>query len=143
MSENPYTNLDARSAQALADHMHECLREGQDLMLISEVDIAMLRRAAQHLQSMDEKLSRHIDGSFAEGALFEKRDGTRMRSNILPSGREIRDENGARIIAALDQGPEKIHRIPAGLRATPKPQVVEITTRKSAPARTGFKLGDL
>lgn len=134
MSKNPYTNLDAR---ALWTHAQE------HALVFDNETLAMLLRAAQHLQSMDEKLSRHIEGSFSEGVGFAQRDLVRVRSNLLPSGREIRDEDGARIIAALDQGPERVRRIPAGLRATPKPQVIEIVSRKSAPARTGFKLGDL
>lgn len=138
MSENPYTNMDARDLHELAQR----LRTGDPLFAIRDEDIAMLLRSAQHLQSMDEKLSRHIDGDFSSGVTFAER-AAKARSNILPPvGRRVTNAEGETLIAAFAQT-GKVKRLPTGATTPAKPQLVEVDPGKSAPARTGFRLGDL
>ncbi len=103
----------------------------------------MLVRAAMHMQSMDEKIARHIDGDFTGGLAYAQKAAI-ARSNVLPGpGRKVTNEEGETLIAAFAQAGGKPKRLPAGATTPPKPTVVEVDVKKSAPARTGFKLGDL
>lgn len=150
MSENPHTNMDARDLWDLSARVQEEMSRlasigggASGTIVVTSEDAAMLLRAAQHLQSMDEKLARGIEGTFAQGATFAER-AARARSNVLPPpGRKITNEDGETLIAAFVQTGKSVKKFRPGETMPPKPQKIEVDPHKSAPARTGFRLGDL
>lgn len=138
MSLNPHTNTDARDLWDLAQRIAHGGHIGPE-------DAATALRAAEHLAKMDERLvvieKVSIEGSFAGGVRYAEQRA-KARSNLLESGRRVTDSEGRNIIAALVEAPP-VRRIATGERAPRKPEVQDLTGRDSAPARTGFKLGDL
>lgn len=142
MSENPYTNMDARDLWDLAQEVAEAQSLNSGIMIDSE-GLAMLLRAAQHLQSMDEKLAKSIEGTFAQGAAFAER-AARARSNVLPSpGRRITNEEGETLIASFTARGGEVKKILAGTTTPKAPEIIKVDPSKSVPARTGFRLKDL
>ncbi len=135
-----FTNMDARDLAELAGHLARIAPD--DSYTPDNGDIAMLLRAAAHLQAMDEKLARDIDGTFVQGeALAALR--ARSRSNILKAPRPISNADGETIIAAIEADPTRVRRIPKGVSGLPKGELIDTTKAKAPAARRGFRLEDL
>lgn len=144
MSENPHSNIDARDLWTLAQRLRESETSDSQAVVgaaetavgpLNEI-IPMLLRAAEHLQRMDEKSLR---GDFAGGLKFAE-EKAQARSNILRSGRRVTNEDKELLIGALAVN---VTKIPIGARSPKKPDQIDLTRVKSAPARAGFKIGDL
>lgn len=132
--EHGYTNLDARELAAFGDRLARGDLPGNE-------DLALLARAAQHLQRMDEKIARHIDGTLAAGTrLAELRAAS--RSNILRGSRPVSNSDGETIIAALAE-PGRVRKAKLGESGLRRGETIEIIGRKSVAARKGHRLEDL
>lgn len=137
--DSTYANLDARALQTLA---HRAMTATSGHWLSNE-DCALLLRAAAHLESMDQKLSRRLEHEqdLVAGIAIGARRATE-RSNILRAqSRDVRDSDGEIILRALETG--RVRKVPKNVSGLPKGETIDLTNKPSAPARKGFRLGDL
>ena len=135
MSTNAFVNLDARWLFDLA----EANRLGR-LLEAPESVAARLHKIAERVESMDAKLARHIDGSFAEGVLTAGLKAN-SKSNVVRQSKIITDSEGEMVIAALERVP--VQQLKIGERARLRAKSIDVTSVPPVAARKGWRLEDL